>query len=189
MEGYSPVQPGQAFISKEIEGVTSDGGDAFLSRLENTGDVAKVVVFDTWIRNSDRYPADQQEQDAVSNRDNLFFHPVGGKFQLVVFDHTHCFTGGTLSDSLFDQFLLDDDRIYGYFPEFRDYVNDPDVGVAVGRLRQMNREIAGAVVGSIPADWQVSTQTRQQWVKVICERAELVADLMMEIFPNAGLGL
>lgn len=189
MEGYGLVQAGPAFISNEIQGVTGDGGDAFLSRLENVSDITRLIVFDTWIRNGDRYPADEQQKEAVSNRDNIFFHPVGNKFHLVIFDHSHCFTEGTLADSLFDPFLLEDERIYGYFPEFRDYVNGPAVRAAIGRLRQMDQSIARAVIGSIPAEWEVSSRTRAQWAGVICDRAARVVDFVLGIVPDAGLGL
>lgn len=190
MEGHTPVEPGPAFISKEVQGMTADGGDAFLAHLENVSDVAKVVVFDTWIRNSDRYPADEQEQDAVSNRDNLFFHPIGQKFELVVFDHSHCFTEGVLADTIHDEYLLRDDRLYGYFPEFRKYVSSAAVNSAIHRLRQMDRTIAEEIVGSVPSEWEVTGRTRTQWAEVICARAELVAStIARRLGTDVELGL
>jgi hypothetical protein len=55
IEGGGSVQTGPAFISQEIRGSTGDGGDAFISQLQNQDDIAKLIVFDTWIRNGDRF--------------------------------------------------------------------------------------------------------------------------------------
>ncbi|HEY5380283.1 MAG TPA: HipA family kinase [Pseudolabrys sp.] len=190
MDGVGNVLPGPAFISQEVSGATGDGGDAFLSNLQNPDDVSKLVVFDTWIRNGDRYPADEQWKDAVSNRDNIFFKTTGSKFELTVFDHTHCFTESTLGDGLSDTFVLQDDRVYGYFPEFKHYIKAPAVRGAVGRLRQMDRKVALEVVGSIPEEWKVSKVTRERWAEVICERAKMVSEFIVpKILADAGLGL
>jgi hypothetical protein len=173
------MERGPAFISKELLGSTGDGGDAFLSRLKNKEDVSKLVVFDTWIRNSDRYPADEQEQQAIANRDNIFFAPEGSKFELLIIDHTHCFVETTLDDGLGDVYLLEDDRIYGYFPEFKGYVCDSALRAAVGRLRQMNEDAAREVVASIPIEWSVTSATRTKWAHVICERAKRVSEFVI----------
>jgi HipA-like protein len=185
-----PMEPGPAFISREIMGSTSDGSDAFLPLLRNPEDVSKVVVFDTWIRNGDRYPADKQEQEAVANRDNIFFSPSGAKFDLIVFDHTHCFVDSTLEDGLDDTYLVEDDRIYGNFPEFANYICESDVRAAVGKLRQLDPAIVKEIMDSVPADWRVTSAVRKKWAEVICKRALLVADFMVpKLIPNAGLCL
>jgi hypothetical protein len=179
MEGSLPMEPGPAFISKEVPGSTGDGGDAFLAHLKNIDDVTKLIVFDTWIRNSDRYPADEQEQEAVSNRDNIFFRPVGSKFELLVFDHTHCFTETTLDDGLGDTYVVDDERIYGYFPEFRHYLRESALRDAVGRLNKIDVTAVQDVVASIPIEWSVTSAIRAKWVHVICERAKRVSEFIV----------
>ena len=50
------VQAGPAFICKLIDGDTWDGGDVYLSRLQSPSVVTKLIIFDTWIMNPDRYP-------------------------------------------------------------------------------------------------------------------------------------
>lgn len=168
-----PMQHGPAFVSGELKGATGDGGAAFLRKLTNPQDVAKLVLFDTWIRNSDRYaPWIQGQED--SNLDNLFFRPEGRKFELVAFDHSHCFVETSLDTELNWQATTRDERIYGNFPSFKPYFTYDSLDAARARLREMNQEIAGEIVGSIPEGWEIPEETRTKWVEVICARAALV---------------
>ncbi len=45
---------GPAFISREVTGLVADGDRSLLVKLTNPSDIMKLVVFDTWVRNSDR---------------------------------------------------------------------------------------------------------------------------------------
>ncbi|SNT11677.1 hypothetical protein SAMN05216374_2759 [Tardiphaga sp. OK246] len=179
---------GPAFISKEIDGLTADGGDVFLSRLHNPEDISKLVVFDTWIRNADRCPPDPQ--NTPYNRDNLFFTPSGRKFQIVVFDHSHCFVEGTLEDELGQPHLLDDERIYGNFPEFSAYIRPDAVQAAVARLRQIDTNVVQEVLGSIPQQWGISGSIKAAWCHLICARANKVAEFIPgKLLDEPGLCL
>jgi hypothetical protein len=173
MIGHGYMTHGPGFISKEIDGLTSDGGDVFLSKLSNPEDVSKIIIFDTWIRNADRCPPDPG--NIPFNRDNLFFTPEGRKFHLVAFDHSHCFVETTLEDELGGAHLVEDEQIYGRFPEFAPYITADAVGAAVARLGQMTPATAKEIVDSVPAKWAVSIGTRAAWCDLICERAQRVA--------------
>ena len=47
MVSWTRGQP--LYRARELEGAPGDGGDIFLSRLNNPDDVSKLVIFDTWI--------------------------------------------------------------------------------------------------------------------------------------------
>jgi hypothetical protein len=168
------VQNGPAFISWEIEGSTAAGGDVFLKRLVNPDDVSKLVVFDTWIRNPDRCPP----EGLPNNRDNLFFTPIGRKFDLVALDHSHCFVETTLADELGQSHLLADESVYGFFPEFRPYIDTSAVRRAARRLLEIDMGTVKEIVGSVPPQWGVTAGSRDAWAKLICDRAERVAKFL-----------
>lgn len=176
------VQPGPAFISREVEGTTGDGGDEFLRRIANREDVSKLVVFDTWIRNADRCPPNLH--DVPYNRDNLFFSIEGRRFELVAIDHSHCFVEGTLDDLLAGADLLNDGAIYGYFPEFEPFIEAHAVAAAAARLRQIDIALVQAIVASVPKEWGVTAPTREAWVELICGRARRVADFVSAKLVN-----
>jgi hypothetical protein len=173
MEGYGFMDKGPAFVSRELEGAPGDGGDIFLSRLNNPDDVSKLVIFDTWIRNADRCSPDPE---VPFNRDNLFFTPIGRKFDLVVFDHSHCFVETTLEAELEGGHLLDDARIYGNFPEFSRHLNGRAIEAGAARLHQIDAGVAQEIIGSIPADWGITTSVKTAWADLILRRAQKVAD-------------
>jgi hypothetical protein len=56
------------FFSFAVDGETFDGTDGYLKRLSKPEDVAKIIIFDTWIRNADRYNSQDDK-----NYDNLLF--------------------------------------------------------------------------------------------------------------------
>ena len=70
----SPVRPSRC----EAEPGASWGGTVDeLKATENASDVARLVVFDTWVRNCDRYPPDITVRKP--NPDNVFLSSRGAK--------------------------------------------------------------------------------------------------------------
>ncbi|WP_456745035.1 HipA family kinase [Bradyrhizobium sp. USDA 4354] len=178
-------QQGPAFISKEVDGFSGPGG---LSRLTNPDDVSRLVVFDTWVRNGDRCaPA---ESGYPPNYDNLFFTRLGSRFQLTALDHSHAFVENGLEGSLSDPYVLADEGIYGYFPEFAGLIKFSAVSAAVDRLNQVTPAMANEIVASIPAEWQISDGAKASWANVIIVRAQKVAGyLPAKLLNDPGLAL
>lgn len=185
MVGGGHFSKGPAFISREVDGFSGPGG---LNRLINPFDVSKLVVFDTWIRNADRcapaafgYPP---------NYDNLFFTRVGSKFQLTALDHSQGFVESGLEASLADGYLLTDEEIYGYFPEFVDLIDFEGVTAAVDKLKQVPPALVNEIIASIPHAWSISNNARAVWANVIIDRAAAVANyLPAKLLMNPGLEL
>jgi hypothetical protein len=173
---FGIVQPGPAFISCEVDGQPGDGGDVFLSKTVNPEDVSKLVIFDTWIRNADRCSPDPER--APYNRDNLFFAREGRKFALMAIDHSHCFVEGSLDDLLGPNDLMEDETIYGYFPEFAPFIQAYAVASAVRRLRQIDIGMVHRIMNSVPQEWGVTARMRAAWVSLICGRAQRVANFI-----------
>jgi hypothetical protein len=185
LHGGGVVSPGPAFISREVQGTTGTPGDVFLRKLVAPGQVAKLAVFDTWIRNADRCPP-EEAPDPTPNYDNQFFTPSGRKFDLVALDHSHCFVETTLDQELGRPHLAADERLYGFFPEFRPYLTDKLVTQALERLSEMHRAFAEEVVGSIPPQWDVTETMRQAWADLIAVRAARVCDFVPRLLGVQG---
>ena len=86
--------PGPAFVSKAMPGHPWGESAEELAALVNPDDISRLVVFDTWVLNCDRYPPDLTVRKP--NPDNVYLantnDPV--RFRLIASDHTHCFTCG-----------------------------------------------------------------------------------------------
>jgi hypothetical protein len=148
----------------------------------------KLVVFDTWIRNADRCHPDPENYPP--NYDNLFFTPAGQKYELVALDHSQAFVESGLEASLSDQYIVEDDQVYGYFPEFAALIDYVSVSAAVARLRQINTALVQEIVDSIPSEWGISSGARVVLRDVILERAIRVADYIPpKLLNDPGLEL
>lgn len=174
------AHPGPAFITRADPGMTWGGDAATLSALVNPEDIGKLVLFDTWVRNVDRYPPDPATRRP--NRGNVFLSSEGlpdGKWRLVAMDHTHCFDGpGYLSAGLSRIDFVKDDQIYGLFPEFRPFLRPHWLALeqAVARLRTIERSWVDRLVAGIPPEWEVAPAGRGALAILVYARAHYLAE-------------
>ena len=153
-KGKGLAKTGPAFITKADPGEPWGGKKRELKRLVNPNDISRLVVFDTWVCNTDRYS--HNEDGSVRRRiDNVFLseNAPAGKLLLRAVDHTHCFTSGReiLAKNL-GASLIRDNRVFGLFPEFETFLNRRAVREAAADLRQMTMATAKAIVSTIPAE-------------------------------------
>jgi hypothetical protein len=173
------AQPGPAFITREHSGTTWGGKKEELNALVNPSDIGKLVLFDTWTRNCDRHPPDLTSRKV--NRNNVFLSSEGmidGQFCLVAMDHTHCFNcGRDLNANLGHIDLIQDDRLFGLFPEFKPFICKYHDGVTNGlsRLAALERSWVESIVAGIPSAWQVDQSGRSALVTMIVNRAQYVS--------------
>lgn len=171
LQHHGYIQP-PVFFSKAIDGMPRDGTDVFLRRLRRPSDVARLVVFDTWIRNNDRFV------EGAENSDNLLYSvsQERGQYEIVPIDHSHCFTDQQFEIDLPAGLaqLTTDSRIYGRYPEFIPLITADAVDSALADLAQLDPEFVNECVNALPAQWGLPSALRQPLVDLICERADFV---------------
>lgn len=183
------AEPGPAFITREQSGATWGGYAGELDSLVNPADLGRLVLFDTWTRNCDRHPPDLTKRKP--NRNNVFLSNEGlpdGQWRLMAMDHTHCFNcGRDLNAELARIDLVQDDRIYGLFPEFIPCIRTHSEGVSDGlaRLAQLNRAWLEAEIARIPSEWQVDSSGRNALVTLLVDRAHFVRNSFADILNKA----
>ena len=154
------------------------GGDvSALRNILNPGDVSRLIVLDTWIRNCDRY---RPEPNRRVNRDNVFLAWESNSrkgLTLKAIDHTHAFTcGRELTTRLGRLEDVQDTTLFGCFPEFLSFLRHEDVSDCAARLAQMDITEASKAVGKVPSDWHVEEAARVAWIQFICDRAKFVSE-------------
>lgn len=169
-----PMAP-PLFFSSAVDGTPRDGTDTFLSRLRKPDDVAKLVVFDTWIRNWDRY------HNGDSNSENLLYVKASKlKYDIVPIDHSNCFIGAQaefpVTPSPAD--WVEDPGVYGKFPEFDDYLTAKTVTHALNLLSTLDRIFVVDVVNSAPIEWGLTAGAKGSLVNFICDRATYVVNTL-----------
>jgi hypothetical protein len=174
------AQPGPAFITRKDPGMTWGGDASTLGKLINPEDVGKLVLFDTWVRNVDRYPPNPATRRP--NRGNVFLSSENvpdGRWRLLAMDHTHCFDGPGYLDARLDRIdFVQDEQIYGLFPEFKPFIqpHKSSLTTAVTKLKTLDVAWMQELVGQIPAEWQVDQPARAALANQVCGRAAFLSD-------------
>ena len=173
------AEPGPAFAARAVAGDSWGRSGVQLELLVNPEDITRMVVFDTWTLNCDRYHPELTVRRP--NYDNVYLSSEGvkpGQRRLIAIDHGLCFirSGEDLSHKLANIDKVKDDRVYGLFPEFRTHLRENIIEDCVERLRQMDAVTADAMIATVPKEWDVSQNARTAWHSLICSRAGFVAD-------------
>lgn len=180
LDDKTNAAPGPAFVTRAEDGHPM-GGVASLRHIENLEDIAKLIVFDTWVRNCDRYaPGMGKDGNPRMNPDNLFLSADGasaGKLILKAIDHGHIFTcGKPLTPKLAHIETIKDDRLYGCFPFFRDIVTVKQIYECATELKEKRSGLCGGLLNDLPGAWEVSSETKQAIDRLLLERAVFLAD-------------
>ncbi|MEE4208174.1 MAG: HipA family kinase [Parvularcula sp.] len=169
---------GPVFASKTVAGSTGGQDTPFLQRLTNPNSIPLLVAFDTWVANFDRCPP-RDYLDPTPNWDNVFFVPDGRGFQLIVFDHTHCFAEGDLASALDGNGFRDDERVFGKFPEFQPFLDEGSIRKALQSILKVDVREIEKIIASVPGEWQISPSDRKEWLRQIDERRGVLEDVLL----------
>jgi hypothetical protein len=180
-----PAVDGPAFASRKIVD-TLTSVPSYVAKISNKEDIAKLVIFDTWVRNPDRYNGPEN-----ANTDNLLFAKVGRSTKMYAIDHSSAFVSdGDLPISLFLDSVIDDDQTYGLFPEFVPLIKRKDRVSAAEKLDSLDRRQVAEILNIIPAEWGVGAAAKARWEEVICTRARNVANkILRDDKPQQRLNL
>lgn len=179
------AQPGPAFITRKDPGMTWGGDAATLAKLVNPADIGKLVLFDTWVRNVDRYPPNPAARRP--NRGNVFLSSENvpdGQWRLLAMDHTHCFDGPGYLDAKLDRIdFVQDELVYGLFPEFKPFIQPhwATLTAAAAKLKTLDKAWLQELIARIPAEWQVDGPARAALAKQVYSRADF---LSMNFIPE-----
>mgnify|MGYP000197529500 CR=1 FL=1 len=183
------IQEGPAFISRTESGSSWVGGESILQKAINTSDISRLILFDTWIRNRDRFFQDNSDPPR-RNFGNVFFSREAppGKFLLKAIDHTHILTSQS-ELHIRDLGISDarDCRIYGLFPEFRSYLNKEVVKEFSQKLANIERKYIQLIMREIPPQWEVSTELREHVCSFLLNRAAFLSNddyIFNRLFPQ-----
>lgn len=177
---------GPLFFSQEVDGTPYDGTDTFLSKLHDPDDVARLVIFDTWVHNWDRCGLGD-----VNLENLLVVRRAGGRaYDLVPIDHAWAFDGEFPSRPPTDD-VIEDATVYGNFPAFESYIDFRSVTRVLDRLSRLDRRFVEEVVNSVPPQCGLANLAASSLTELICRRAAFVvntiADRLVDNPPLTGM--
>lgn len=192
--GNGRADVGPAFITRKEDGDTWSGQAKQLNKLANPDVLPRLVVFDTWTLNCDRYSIKRSDGVARVRKNfrNVFLSTDSddpGNVALRVMDHTHCFScGRELSIKLAHLDTIRDPRVFGAFPQFAPYLKRETVSEAASNLLTLDSEWVRAVLAKVPSMWHLDTACRDALRDLIVRRAEFVAGTIEgKLFPQGSL--
>jgi hypothetical protein len=175
--------PGPAFVTRAETGHKWGGDAEELELLDNPETLTRLVVFDTWTLNPDRYPPPTVQRGP--HPDNVFLseeHASAGKFRLIAMDFTECFEGSSreLSGKLARIDRIRNDEIWGLFPEFHSFIRREELEKAAARLRELDEKTVTSFLDDIPREWQFSVSAKMALKDLIRQRAGFLADIIVD---------
>ena len=100
-----------------------------------------------------------------------------GEFLLKAMDHTHCFTcGREWTQRLAHVDTMKDRRVFGLFPEFREFLKPDVVSQATADLKLITSEVVTEMTKLIPKEWDVKREALDALVDLVVGRATFVAE-------------
>ena len=175
------ARPGPAFISRAEKGLTWGGSIRQLKLVTNPSVFSALIVIDTWTLNLDRCAPDRKRV----NRDNVFFIQSSARknrLELLAMDFTHAFRHGQdINRRIAFIERIQDERIYGLFPEFESFLNRQEVRRLAAALGRFRREDANGIIQAIPAAWEVEPDGRLALANLITDRAHFLAERIESI--------
>lgn len=184
-----------AFITMQEPGEPWKGTAQELKRLSNPEVISWLVVFDTWVGNADRYLERMQHGEPYPHRNdgNVFLshQTEPNRLKILAYDHTHChFALISASPQTPIQGKIEDDLLYGNFPEFRKLMNRDLVRKAAAKLLEFTDADCQRIIETIPQAWLTDPATRWQLAEFVKGRALYVADsIERKLFPQGELNL
>ncbi|MFZ5890014.1 MAG: HipA family kinase [Myxococcota bacterium] len=178
-------QQGPAFLARFESGTVWGGGSDELKAVENPDTLAGLIVLDTWLLNCDRY---RPEGERVRRNFRNVFLADGstkGKVRVVAMDHTHVFAcGRTLTKTIKNIDRVQDERLYGHFPEFAGHVTHDAVRVYATRLRSLSQADVDTLLHGVPGPWRPSADVTDAVREFLAGRAAFVSRNILKMLVD-----
>ena len=165
------------FASRREPGAVWEGGSDQLEIVGNGSAFSRIVVFDTWVRNMDRY-VERQSGRPHLNMGNVFIsgdRARGEQPTLLAMDHTHVLVDEAAFHDGNGAPLVRDEKVYGCFPEFRAFLTEKDLRDSLDDLSAFSFEQVRNLVSSAPECWGMTSQKATSVASFLSARARFLA--------------
>lgn len=158
--------PGPAFCSRWVdEAETLSPNNPLLEKITNPADISKLVVFDIWLRNTDRFDP--------SNLDNILLVPDNRKTKMVIIDHTHICVEGDITADLTEgtlSTLIEEQEVYDIPEKIHTSLKNEGVIKTIRLIMDIDRPQIEDLIKRIPKEWDITTQERGMLADLILLR-------------------
>lgn len=193
MFGQPTVIEGSAFVSEEVAAGQWNGDGRDLSTIKNLDEISRLIVFDTWVLNRDRF-CPSGRPVGINNGPHQNFANVlvagkrGQRRRMYAIDHGHAITYGEPIDvSIIADPKIKDSEVLGLFPGFREHVSLESLEQAVEDLKHIDPNLIAKVINLIPADWEFAESQRGFLADFLLLRAQFVPTILIDSVRREAL--
>ncbi|WP_315854268.1 HipA family kinase [Gemmata palustris] len=181
--------PGHGFITRKLDGMDWSGSRSVLTRVLNPIDLARLVVFDTWTLNCDRFRPRTETAPEWRAARNVFLERAADfddQYYLTSLDHGCCFKCLADLTPAYLRRAATADTLYGYFPEFAGLARREHALQAVRAVQSCSRAQIDAIIERVPEAW-LANGHRNALGDMIYGRIHLLERIIRVDFPAADL--
>ena len=203
---FALIRTDSSFVEmmRGLDESLAEEADGFISRYEeplrftpqsiqyvkNKDMFTRLVLFDTWIRNEDRY-FKKTGKSSSRNTENILLVKNGqhkDSYTITAIDHAEAFREFQPKfepEKHFGERAINDPAVFGRFPEFDPYLDWKVACRVVGRLMQVNEFEVQELFSRIPRSWALDEEIKKAFISFIVNRAAFVAEnLPKKLFPD-----
>lgn len=184
-KAFTQTEAGPAFVSQwQADATNFSPSSSLLELTTNKAVLSQIVVFDTWIKNDDRFSV--RGQVTASNYDNLLFLPDGSKVRVCLIDHTHAFVKTTFEDEMNGVDWAGEREVYGLFPSFDKFLDESAVNATLDAICSIDSDDLLAILSELPSEWGVTSKMKDCIASDLIARAAELGDWLPNVLFRQG---
>lgn len=175
------AQSGPAFITKEVLNPIV-GSKVPLKKVVNRDHFCGLIIADTLLMNRDRYPGLNNKP----NFDNLLFSNVRkNEYELIAMDFSHCMHASqSINRSLKSIDIIKNDELYGFFPEFRSYIDKSSFEPFHEKLKLLDENCIITILASVPAEWELNSTIKEIIITFLVQRSKFLYEHIEQLIAH-----
>ena len=187
-----PVSEGHGFVSELVNADPWNGDGRDLRSIRNVDDISRLVVYDTWIFNRDRYSAISPLPNRFGPHQNfanvIVSGPLGTRKRLHSIDFGHAVTyGAPIDATILSDRVVKSKELLGLFDGFKEHIRRDATERAIADMKQLKPDQVRRIVSVVPDEWWLSPNDPRILADFICARADFVSTIIMSVLEQEGL--
>lgn len=173
-------ETGTVFCSEFLEKVATVPDYYLLTKVKNSSDVVKTLIFDLLIGNNDR------------NSGNFLVNFKNNSF--VIIDHSHVFINGAIWDSnslkrsIQEKIVTTNmvEATLDMFIQCLNIKNDESIKEFIRKVKSINDDLISGIINDIPNDWEIKNDEVEALKLFLFDRVKRINEILSVLNINGG---
>jgi len=178
LDGQQLTLTGPMFCARWVDGHPWSGLGVDLQKLKNPGDIAKLIVLDTWLRNPDR----KNPQNQKENLGNVFIEKSGADRPLIAMDFSlSLLVRLGLTSPATASMNVSDASTFSLFDEFKPFIGASAQG-AIEAMCGISHGSIQKIIQQLPDGWGTTPQQSKDLEDLLTARQQFLCKNLSKAF-------